>query len=147
MSDWKLSNKDRKTLERMRRQSSHGARVHRRVQVLLLVNQGHSRPSIEELTGVSIPTIGRLKRNYKKAGVDCVYEKSRPGRPRVYSEFERTKVIALCCSPPGPAHAQWTVRLLSEQTKISKSTVGLILKETNHKPWLQKNVVSANAHR
>ena len=147
MNDFRLKPSDKKRLQYLRRASREPARVLRRVQVLLLAGDGYSRSKIAELTGVSVATIGRLKRNYRQVRLECLYEKPRTGRPKSYTEFERSKVIALACSPPGKAHARWTIKLLAKESRLKNTTVYMILKEANIKPWKQKNVVSANPRR
>lgn len=142
----KLSAKDKAALYSLTTKGTSAARVIRRARVLLLSAEGMSRDEVSTATGASVPTVGRVRRAYLRGGIDdALYEKTRSGRPCIFGDAERKKIIALACSKPPDGIAVWTCELLAQHCGLSprpdKNTIHLILKADGIKPWLKKNVV------
>ncbi len=142
---FRLHYKHRQELQRLVREAKQPARIHRRAQALLLMDRGKTRTEVEQLSGVSVSTLGRLKRRYRDKGLAALEEGKRSGRPCKLSEFERKGLIALACSEPPAGHGRWTFKLLAEQAKtrerLSEWSVRLLLHAEGVKPWREKNVV------
>ena len=79
---------------------------------------------------------------------DAVYGYVAPGKPRLLSESEEAKIVALACSDPPEGRSRWTTELLAIEAvergyvaRVGRETVRLVLKNHGLKPWREKNVV------
>jgi len=78
---------------------------------------------IAQRVGLSIPTVGHWRRRFLDHGVIGLYGEERPGRPRTH-EDDRVAALINKVLKDKPKHAtHWTVRSVSEETGIAKSTV------------------------
>ena len=148
----RLKAKENAELERLTRKGTCPARVVRRALILLLSDKGWRREQIASATRASIPTVGRVRRAYRERGLErALYEQTRSGRPVVFGDRVRKKVVALACSAPPAGYPRWTCALLAEHYDEtpgpSKSAVHLILQEDGIKPWREKNVVRPRVGR
>lgn len=117
------------------------ARKLKRVMTLLWLHQGKTMSEVSALLNYSYPSVVNLKKNFLASGLKCLEEKSRPGRPIVFSGEERARITALACSETPLGRAKWSLRLLSDKAvelefvqSISYSKVREILKKTNSNP-------------
>lgn len=149
----KVKRKDRQKLEGYLRHGERKARMLRRCRILLLSAQGRSKREISEILGVAPDTVQRIRDRYRQEGLGGIVEdKPRTGRPRVHTDKHVQGVVALACSDPPPGYVRWTERLLVQEAcrrkivpRISKTSVGEILRGHRLKPWRKKNVVRAQA--
>lgn len=91
------------------------ARLIRRAQTLLLLNEGNSMSDVSRLLNYSYPRVVALKNRYQQSGLDCIEEGARPGRPIVIDGAARAKLTALACTTPPEGHARWSLRLLADK--------------------------------
>ena len=141
-----LPGSERALLKKLVSVGTEKARVIRRANILLLLDQGLRRPEVVRVTGAGVATVGRVKRSYRTEGLDgALYEQTRSGRPVTYGCRAKKKIVALACSQPPDGRVKWTLKLLAEHSSLSptpsKNTVSLILREDGIKPWRKKNVV------
>jgi putative transposase len=95
----------------------------RRAKIALMAAEGMSNTTIAAKQGLSMPTVGKWRERYRTEGIQGLYGEVRSGRPRTISDDKvATAVRKTLRSKPKNA-TQWSVRLLAEQTKLSKSTV------------------------
>ena len=87
-------------------------------------------------------------RVYESSGWErAVFDGTRPGRPRAFSNGESRELIAIACSEAPEGRSRWTIRLLMSEFKRRTGkqacfgTVRRTLAAENKKPWLEKNVV------
>jgi transposase len=94
-----------------------------RAQLILWAAQGESNSAIAERLGWSMPTVGKWRRRFVEQRVAGLHDELRPGRPRTYGDEEVAELInrVLRSQPKNATH--WSVRLVAEETGISKSTV------------------------
>ena len=119
----KLSSSDRKQLETIAQSRSLPHGVVRRANIILLSASGESNSMIAQRVGLSIPTVGHWRRRFLDHGVIGLYGEERPGRPRTH-EDDRVAALINKVLKDKPKHAtHWTVRSVSEETGIAKSTV------------------------
>lgn len=134
-----LSPEEQSQLTRLTMQGKAAVRQVKRAHVLRQANAGKSDEAIADRVGVSVPTVGRIRRTYATGGVAvAVAEKPRSGRPPGISGETRAKVTALACSTPPAGRSRWTLRLLADKVvelvadePISYQSVRTILKKTN----------------
>ena len=149
----KLSARERKQLEEITRKGKHGARTIKQARVLLGADGGLDDDRIAQDVNLSSRTIQRIRERYGSGGLErAVYDAPRPGTPRALSDKAEAHLVAIACTDPPEGHTHWTVELLRERM-ISDGTVDSVAVGTIHarltergiKPWLEKNVVRAEA--
>ena len=136
-----LSENDQVILQGMLIKRSLTVKIHKRVELLLLLNSGLKLVSVMQQSGLTYPTLKTLICHYKESGLDCLKDKSRSGRPIGISGEEQAKITALACSKAPQCHVRWTLRLLADKVvelgiceHLSHVYAGDILKKTNGSP-------------
>ena len=132
-----LSEADREELSRLLHQSDLRSKIFKRVTALLELNKGKTIEEVRSVLGLSYPTMAKLIDNYQQHGLECLRDKSRPGRPPCIDGKQRAMITALACSEAPQGHGRWTLRLLADKVvelgyceSISHEYVGQILKKT-----------------
>lgn len=133
-----LKPKERIQLNEMTSTGHLSGRVYKRAIALLELDRGKTYVAVSETLDISPLTLATLAQKYQAGGLDCLYDKPRPGRPTVFDGQDRAKITALACSEPPEGHGQWTLRLLADKAveleyveQISHMEVSRILKKTN----------------
>ena len=112
-----LSEAERERLEQMRRSRTGDAGLARRAAMVLRSAQGEKAPAISKGLGVSERTVRKWIRRFTAQGLEGLRELPRPGRPPVYLEVERGRVIQAALPPPqqmGKPFCHWTLDQLEE---------------------------------
>lgn len=133
-----LTEKDHRYLTTLLSKGQLPARLARRINGQILLNQGLSLKAVSDQLGVVYQTVGQWRNKYEENALDFLNDKSRPGRPSEFDGNVRAKITALTCSKVPVGHAQWSLRLLADKAvelefceKISYSKVRAILKKMN----------------
>lgn len=133
-----LNDKDHIYLTELLSKGQLAARVARRINGLILLNQGLSLKAVSEQLGVVYQTIGEWRNKYQTSGLEFLNDQERSGRPVGFSGNVRAKITALACSETPSGYAKWSLRLLADKAvelefceQISYSKVRDILKKTN----------------
>ena len=133
-----LSDAHRTYLQSLKKQSDLPVKTYKRALGLLELDQGRSFTEVAQMVGVVSQTVSTWAKKYKEAGLDCLTDKPRPGRPTVIDGLQRAKITALACSDPPKGYERWSLRLLADKAverelveSISYCEVRLILKKTN----------------
>lgn len=133
----KLSSKQRTELLALVRKGVHATRVITHARVLLLADEGKSPTEIIETLLISRVTEYNLRRRFQHEGLDMLYDKPRPGKPRKLNGRAEARLTAIVCSPAPTGHERWSLRLLADKLveldivdSISHKTVGEVLKKT-----------------
>jgi putative transposase len=94
-----------------------------RAQIVLACSEGEPNSSIAKRMKLSNATVGKWRQRYREYGLEGLHDELRPGRPRTHEDDRVAEVIntALQSEPPDGTH--WSVRSMSKETGISKSTV------------------------
>ena len=95
----------------------------RRAKIVLLSAAGKSNTAIATKLGLSLPTVGKWRERYRTEGLPGLYGEVRPGRPRTVSDDQVAAALRKTLRSKPKNATQWSVRLLAEQTELSKSTV------------------------
>jgi transposase len=147
-----LSDKDGEYLKGLLSKGQLQARVFRRANGLLQLQQGKTLIEVAANLGVARVTAARWRDAYKKQGLKCLVEAPRPGRPVKIDGSQRAKITALACSQAPVGHARWSLRLLAEKIvelgycrEISHQQVKNILKKTNSSRTSRKRGVSGSS--
>jgi len=144
-----LGKKDRKQIAGMLNKGRESARVLRRALILRQLDQGQTAAQVASQVGVAPKTVRAIARRCEEEGLEAaLYEKPRPGQPRVLDAGQSQRIIAMVCSPPPRGQARWSVRLITQEAvkrklapKVGRETIRILL--TNHelKPWRGKKLV------
>jgi transposase len=133
-----LSEGDRTYLEELVRQGELPVKVYRRAIGLLELDRGKSYTAVAETLGLTLTTVSKLAQKYQSAGLACLQDQARSGRPTEIDGVQRAKVTALACSDAPEGYDRWTLRLLADKAvelgyceHLSHTEVGTILKKTN----------------
>lgn len=133
-----LTETDHRYLTELLSKGQLQARVARRINGLILLNQGFTLQSVSDQLGIVHQTVGDWRDKYKETGLEFLKDKQRSGRPVGFSGNVRAKITALACSERPPGYDKWSLRLLADKAvelefceEISYNTVRDILKKTN----------------
>jgi len=151
----KLTAEQRELLEELTSKGTMKVRAYKRVQVLLLANEGQaSSPKtdeqISEQVNTSIATVQRVRQRFVLAGLDgALKEKPRSGAPPKITSRQRAQITSLACSEPPEGYARWSLRLLATKLvelemldQISHDSVARVLKKTTLSRTSNDNGVS-----
>ncbi|UCE08221.1 MAG: IS630 family transposase, partial [bacterium] len=121
-------------------------RIQQHAQIALLDQIGLSISSVAAFVNRHITTVKRWIRRFKEA--NQLKDRTRSGRPPLYSEVVRLKTIAFYCqTAPLPGLSRFSLRDAQEYIKtrpqiqgcsMSYSTIGRILREHGLRPHLNK---------
>jgi putative transposase len=144
-----LGKRDRKRIAEMLKKGRESARVLRRALILRQLDQGGTAPQVAGNVGVAPKTVRAIARRYAEEGLEpALYEKPRPGQPRVLDAGPSQRIIAMVCSQPPEGQARWSVRLIAQEAvkrklvrQVGRETIRILLRDHDLKPWREKNVV------
>ncbi len=139
----RLSEQERKHLEKLVRQGKAHARKLLYARILLKADEGGPAwidERIAEALEVSVATVARERRRFCEEGLEVALLPKKPGRPRrrVLDGRAEAYLIALACSNPPEGREHWPLRLLADRMvdlgyveSLSYETVRRTLKKTN----------------
>jgi len=151
----KLSAAERRRLKRLTTQGTAPARVTVRARILLLLDDGWAPIDVPEAIGCGIATVRRVRARYEREGLDrALTEAPRRGKPRLLTEKQGARIVAMVCGDPPMGHARWTLEVVAEQAikrkivkTVGRETIRLLLRDHDFKPWREKNVVRGRPRR
>lgn len=129
-----LTPEERKTLEALASSRTAPFRQVQRARLILLAAAGATNTQISQEVGLSRPMVARWRERFAGQRLDGLADRPRPGRPRVYSEADRLRVVEAACTGRPPDATQWSVRSLAKATGVGRDTVHKILREHRLKP-------------
>ena len=150
-----LSKKDRALLRKLRSKGEMPGRRWRRIQSLLLLDEGLSLRQTAAAVGTYGREVSRVAWRYLDRGLEAALgEEPRPGAPRLLDSPQEAAIVAMVCGPAPEGRGRWTTTVLAEEVvrrgiaeRVGRETVRLVLKTHDLKPWREKNVVRpANRH-
>lgn len=135
----RLTEAQRADLARRLEHDALNGRQRRRLQILLLADQGQTDAQIVQATAAGRSTVERLRKRCATEGLEAALaEKPRSGAPAKLDGKQEALLIALACSDAPEGHAQWSARLLANRAvelevveSISESSVRRLLKKTH----------------
>ena len=125
---------DYRTLVTMSKAYSADYRAVMRSKIILMLNDGYSYDSIKAELKVGREAIAKWKKRFIQSGIDGLKDEPRPGKPTVYSEADKVRVIQKACSKPESGYSIWSQRRIAKEFGMSQSTVQGILKSHNLRP-------------
>ncbi len=112
-------------------------RQRNRVQILLRSDAGDTDPEIADDLGVSLGTVGNVRRRFTLGGLDAALnEMPRPGAKPVLDGEAEALVIATACGPAPDGKATWSAQMLANRLielkvveRVSDDTIRRVLKK------------------
>jgi transposase len=134
-----LTEQDREQLEALTRSRSMPHALVRRARIVLLSAAGLSNDVIAQRCAVSPPTVSLWRQRYRTQGMAGLHDELRPGRPRTHDDEQVAALINRVLHTKPKGATRWSVRLVAEETGISKSTVGRYFKLFGLQPHRSKS--------
>lgn len=106
----------------------------RRARLILAAARGESNDVIAHGAGLSRQMVGMWCRRFQAEGLAGLEDRARSGRPRVYSEEDRIRVVEMACTQKPQAETHWSVRTLAKATGVGRRVVHQILREAQLQP-------------
>ncbi len=136
-----LGDEDRAVLERIVRAGTSQRRMAERARIVLGAAEGRPAKRIARSVGCSLNTVKKWRRRFEQDGLDGLEDLPRPGKPLVYDQAARARLIAKACTRPEPTpegqrRERWTYEELAAEVGMSSSHAHAILKAAEVKPHL-----------
>jgi transposase len=141
----RLTDDQRRDLERIARDGRTPARKARYARLLLHADEDHpegrrSDAWIAEALGLHVNTVARVRKAFADGGADAAFARkvreTPPVPPKIDGHVE-AHLIAIHCGAPPEGRARWTLKLLADElkarglvTEVSIETVRKALKKT-----------------
>lgn len=129
-----LTSEERKILENLAGSRTAPYRQVQRARLILLAAQGMTNTSIAKEVNLSRGMVVRWRQRFIPDRLAGLVDQPRPGRPRVYTDADRLRVVETACTKKPPGETHWSVRSLAKATGIGKDTVHQILRANKLKP-------------
>lgn len=146
-NDIKLTEEQRKELEKFSKTGVHSAKLIKRAEIILLLDTSVNGEAVQfkeiaKRLDVSTTTITRVKADFIAAESITAFVRRKkratpPVAPKITGETE-ARIIALACSKVPEGCVRWTVRLIAEKSvelrlvdSVSHMTVHNLLKKHN----------------
>ena len=129
-----LTKDDLKTLTTTSRAHSADHRAVVRSKIILMLYHGHSYDSVKTELKVGREAIAKWKKRLIQFGIDRLQDAPIPGKPAIYTEADKARVIQKARSKPEGGYSKWSQRRIAKELGMSQSTVQGILKSHNLKP-------------
>lgn len=154
-----LTDDELKALKSVVRKKSTTRTIKCRCQILICLDEAHSKQYTQEQCAKSIgvckATVYNVIKYYINGGIENVLSVVRSvnsdnARRKLDGRAE-AKLIEIACGPAPEGHSRWTLRLLEEKAKVeleipvSKDTIGRALKKTNYD--LTKTITGASRQK
>lgn len=122
-SDVIVTHEEREQLESIARSRSLPHGLVRRARIVLDSAEGIGASELSRRLGVSRPTISLWRKRWREAGLAGLHTELRPGRPRSISDEQVAELITTTLESKPQHTTHWSVRSLSDETGLSRSTV------------------------
>jgi putative transposase len=132
---------DQAELERIVLSSTAEVRIVERAQIVLCAAEGRSAAEIGRLVGCSTNTAQKWRARYEQDGIAGLRDLPRSGKPLIYSQADRARLIAKACTrppetPEGAQQERWTYEQLGQAVGMSRAQAHTILARADIKPHL-----------
>jgi len=129
-----LAEEERKRLEELASSRTAAYRVVQRARLILLAADGMPNTKIKQEVGLSRAMVVQWRQRFVEERLAGLADRHRPGRPRVYTEEDRLRVVETACTKTPPGGTHWSIRSLAKATGVKRDAVHQILRENKLKP-------------
>ena len=100
-----------------------------RAKIILLSIEGLQNKDIAQRFSIRAHTVTDIRKRFITNGLAGLYDLPRSGKPRIYKEDFRNKVLKLLATEPPSGHSCWDGPLIAAELKTSTHAVWRLLKE------------------
>ena len=115
----------------------------RRAKIVLMAADGMTNTVIAQKLHLSNPSVGKWRNRFIRYGVQGLHDELRPGRPRSIDDERVAQVVRKTLQNKPKASTHWTLRVMANQTGISKDTVARIWNAFGLQPHRRRDGRSA----
>ena len=115
-----------------------------RARLILALADGLSYVQIKKTLRTTAPTISRWKRRFEQHGLDGLEAQHKGSKPRTATPGVQARVCRKVQQKPGDGSTHWSVRKLSSEMGISKSSVQRILAQARLQPHRLERYLASN---
>jgi transposase len=129
-----MTTEEKKALTNLANARTAPYRKVQRARLVLLAGEGMSNSAIAQEVGLQRSMVIQWRKRFideREAGLE---DRPRPGKPRLYSEADRLRVIETACTRKPEGETHWSVRTLAKATGVGRDTVHQILRQADLKP-------------
>lgn len=140
----KLTDDERKELERLTRRVRTNRHVALRAKIILECAKGQTNLAVAGKVRVSNVTVGKWRKRFIEHRLAGLYDEPRVGTPRKISDDQIEEVIVktLEAKPKGRTH--WSTRSMAKEAGMSPSTVGRIWRAFQLQPHVVRTFKLSN---
>ena len=129
-----LTPEERSILEGLEASRTAPVRQVQRARIILLAERAQANTAIGQVVGMDPRHVGIWRRRFAEERLAGLEDRPRPGKPRVYGDADRLRVIETACTQTPPSETHWSVRSLAKATGVGRQTVHRILRSADLKP-------------
>ncbi len=138
MAPVELSEQVREELESMARSRSLSHGLVRRAEIVLLAADGWASQDIAQALHINPATVGKWRRRFVDRGLHGLHDEVRPGVPRSIQDEAVAEIVYKTLKTKPPEQTHWSVRLMAEETGVSKDAVHRIWRAFGLQPHRQE---------
>ncbi len=105
-----------------------------RSNIILMNTSGQSYDTIMQKLNITRPVISKWKNRFAKKRIDGLKDAPRSGKPPIFTEEDKARVVHLACTKPTGGYTNHSQRRIAQQLGMSQSKVQKILKVHQLKP-------------
>ena len=139
-----LTQEQRETLSRWAQSRNLPAGDVSRARLILALADGLSYLQIKKTLRTTAPTISRWKQRFEQNGIEGLEPQHKGSKPRTATPAVQARVCRKVQQKPADGSTHWSVRKLSAETKISKSSVQRILAQARLQPHRLERYMASN---
>ena len=119
----KLTDAERKELQRLARSRNGKAAVSRRARIILKCATGLADIDVAEELNTNRTTVGKWRRRFLADRLDGLYDEPRSGAPRKIGDDVVEMVIDATLNTKPRKATQWSTRLLAKESGLSRTSI------------------------
>ena len=118
-----LTDEDLTTLTATARALSIDHRSVVRAKIILMLHQGYSYDMVKAELKVGREAIAKWKKRFIQYGIEGLHDAPRSGKPPIYTEADKARVVQKACTKPEGGYTNWSQRRIAKALGMSQSTV------------------------
>src|SRR5437773_2886097 len=115
-----------------------------RARLILALGDGMTYDAIQQSLHTSAPTISRWKQRFEEFGIEGLEPQHKGSKPRTATPAVQAKVCRKVQQKPIDGTTHWSVRKLSAEMGVSKSSVHRILSQARLQPHRLERYMASN---
>ena len=121
-----LDDGERETLEQWGRRPKNAQAIALRARIILSCADGLANTVVAAQLGVSKPTVGKWRSRFLAQRLDGLLDGPRSGRPRVVTDADVERVLALTLETTPRDATHWSTRSMAQRSGLSHNTISRV---------------------